>query len=130
MTASNVWAGVSIENTRWVCRADYLREVPAAIHFISAEPLLGPLVDLDLTDIHWLIAGGESGHHARPAKCDWLRELRDLCKAEGVAFFFKKWGGRTPKAGGRLLDGREWNEMPASRRRDGEATSTNREKVS
>jgi len=109
---SNVWMGVSIENNRWICRADYLREVPAAVRFISAEPLLGPLVDLDLTDIHWLIAGGESGHRARPVQREWLREMRDLCKAEGVAFFFKQWGGRTPKAGGRELDGREWSELP------------------
>jgi protein gp37 len=109
---SNVWMGVSIENKRWVCRADYLRQVPAAIRFISAEPLLGPLVGLDLTDIDWLIAGGESGHRARPVQRAWLRELRDLCKAEGVAFFFKQWGGRTPKAGGRKLDGREWSQLP------------------
>src|SRR5262249_45757134 len=109
---SNVWMGVSIENKRWVCRADFLRDVPAAIRFISAEPLLGPLVGLDLTDIHWLIAGGESGHRARPVKREWLRELRDLCKTESVAFFFKQWGGRTPKAGGRRLDGREWSQLP------------------
>jgi protein gp37 len=109
---SNVWMGVSIENKRWVCRADYLREVPAAIRFISAEPLLGPLVGLELTDINWLIAGGESGHRARPVQRAWLRELRDLCTAKGVAFFFKQWGGRTPKAGGRKLDGREWSQLP------------------
>ena len=109
----NVWMGVSIENGRWVERAEYLREVPAAVRFISAEPLLGPLDGLDLSSIQWLIAGGESGHQHRPVKPEWLRALRDRCQAEGIAFFFKQWGGRTPKAGGRLLDGLEWSEMPA-----------------
>lgn len=118
---SNVWMGVSIENKRWVFRADYLREVPAAIRFISAEPLLGPLVGLDLAGIDWLIAGGESGHHARPVQRAWLRELRDLCKTESVAFFFKQWGGRTPKAGGRELDGREWSQLPLAAVRSGRA---------
>lgn len=110
----NVWIGVSIENRRWVERADYLRRVPAAVRFISAEPLLGPLDDLDLDGIDWLIAGGESGHRHRPVKAEWVRDLRDLCQAEDVAFFLKQWGGRTPKAGGRLLDGVEWSEMPAA----------------
>ncbi len=112
---SNVWMGVSIENRRFVDRADLLREVPAAVRFISAEPLLGPLEGLDLAEIDWLIAGGESGHRARPAKPEWVRELRDRCRGEGVAFFFKQWGGRTPKAGGRLLDGVQYDEMPSSR---------------
>src|SRR5581483_10006256 len=109
---SNVWMGVSIENKRWVCRADYLRQVPAAVRFISAEPLLGPLDGLSLDGIDWLIAGGESGHRSRPVKVEWLRELRDSCAKAGVAFFFKQWGGRTPKAGGRELDGREWSQLP------------------
>jgi protein gp37 len=109
---NNVWMGVSIENKRWVRRADYLREVPAAVRFISAEPLLGALESLDLTGIDWLIAGGESGHGSRPVKVEWLRELRDKCDTEGVAFFFKQWGGRTPKAGGRELDGQEWSQLP------------------
>jgi protein gp37 len=109
---SNVWMGVSIENKRWVCRADYLRQVPAAVRFISGEPLLGRLERLNLTGIDWLIAGGESGHRARPVDPEWLRELRDLCTEEGVSFFFKQWGGRTPKAGGRKLDGREWSQLP------------------
>jgi three-Cys-motif partner protein len=108
----NVWMGVSIENKRWVCRADHLRHVPAAVRFISAEPLLGPLTGLDLTDIHWLIAGGESGPRHRPADAEWFRELREQCLQSGVAFFFKQWGGPRAKSGGRLLDGREWNEMP------------------
>jgi protein gp37 len=108
----NVWMGVSIENNRWVGRADYLRQVPAAVRFISAEPLLGPLDEVDLDGIDWLIAGGESGRRHRPVHPEWIRDLRDRCQAEGVSFFLKQWGGRTPKAAGRLLDGVEWSEMP------------------
>jgi protein gp37 len=109
---TNVWMGVSIENRRFVQRAERLREVPAAVRFISAEPLLGPLEGLDLTGVDWLIAGGESGHRHRPVQKQWLTDLRDRCVDEGVAFFFKQWGGRTPKAGGRVLDGRTWDELP------------------
>jgi protein gp37 len=108
----NIWIGVSIENRRFVHRADYLRQVDAAVRFISAEPLLGPLETLDFLDIDWLIAGGESGPRHRPCRIEWLRDLRDRCTDDGVAFFFKQWGGRTPKAGGRLLDGRTWDEIP------------------
>lgn len=108
----NVWMGVSVENRRFVKRADYLRGVPAAVRFISAEPLLGPLEGLDLDGIDWLIAGGESGHRHRPVRIEWIRDLRDRCLSERVAFFFKQWGGRTPKAGGRDLDGRTWDELP------------------
>lgn len=110
----NVWLGVSIENKRWVGRADDLRAVPAAVRFISAEPLLGRLEGLKLTGIDWLIAGGESGYRHRPVDPEWVRELRDRCEAESVAFFFKQWGGRTSKSGGRELDGRTWSEMPTS----------------
>jgi protein gp37 len=108
----NVWMGVSIENKRWVLRADHLREVPAAVRFISAEPLLGPLTGLNLDCIDWLIAGGESGPRHRPVDAEWIRTLRDQCRQEEVAFFFKQWGGVRAKSGGRQLDGREWNEMP------------------
>ena len=108
----NVWMGVSIENRRFVHRADYLRRVPASVRFISAEPLLGPLEGLDLSAVDWLIAGGESGFRHRPMREDWVLELRDRCVAEGVAFFFKQWGGRTSKSGGRLLAGRTWDELP------------------
>jgi protein gp37 len=108
----HIWMGVSIENRRFVHRADVLREVPAAIRFISAEPLLGPLEGLDLTDIHWLIAGGESGASHRPIREEWVLGLRDRCAEEDVAFFFKQWGGFRPKSNGRLLEGREWNAMP------------------
>jgi len=111
----NVWMGVSIENRRFVHRADYLRQVPAAVRFISAEPLLGPLEDLNLGGVDWLIAGGESGPGHRPVREEWLIELRDRCSEEDVAFFFKQWGGARPKSGGRLLDGRSWDEMPAER---------------
>ena len=108
----NVWMGVSVENDRYAFRVDHLRTVPASMRFVSAEPLLGPLPELDLTSIHWLIAGGESGPNARPMDESWVRGLRDHCQAEGVAFFFKQWGGRTPKSGGRELDGAYHNEMP------------------
>jgi protein gp37 len=113
----NVWMGVTIENRRFVRRADYLRQVPATVRFISAEPLLGPLEGLDLDGIDWLIAGGESGPKHRPVKVEWLRELRDRCEHEGVAYFFKQWGGRRPKSGGRELDGRTWDQMPPVRSR-------------
>jgi protein gp37 len=109
---ANVWMGVSIENRRFVWRADRLRTVPAAVRFISAEPLLGPLEGLNLAGIDWLIAGGESGHRHRPLNPAWVRELRDRCQQEEVAFFFKQWGGRTSKAGGRDLDGQTWSQMP------------------
>jgi protein gp37 len=112
---ANVWMGVSIENKRWALRADYLRKVPAAVRFISAEPLLGPLTNLDLTGIDWLIAGGESGHRHRPVHVEWVRQLRDRCKDEDVSFFFKQWGGRTSKARGRVLDDQEWSELPTPR---------------
>jgi protein gp37 len=108
----NVWMGVSIENRRFVHRADVLRQVPSVVRFISAEPLLGPLEGLDLDGIDWLIAGGESGYRHRPVRVEWLRDLRDSCVAHGIRFFFKQWGGRHSRAGGRMLDGREWSEMP------------------
>jgi protein gp37 len=109
----NVWLGVSVENNRYLHRADTLRTVPAAVRFISAEPLLGPLGGLDLSGIGWVIAGGESGHGHRQPDDAWFRDLRDQCAAAGVPFFFKQQGGATPKAGGRLLDGRTHNAMPA-----------------
>jgi protein gp37 len=114
---ANVWIGVSIENRRFVHRADHLRAVPSAVRFISAEPLLGPLTELDLSGIDWLIVGGESGPRHRPVHEAWVTALRDRCAAEGVAFFFKQWGGRQPTSGGRLLEGREWSEMPNAARR-------------
>ena len=109
---NNVWMGASIENRRFVHRADYLRQVNAAVRFISAEPLLGPLDKLDLTGIHWLIAGGESGPRHRPVREEWLWDLQKKCDEAGVPFFFKQWGGHRAKSGGRILGDREWNEMP------------------
>jgi protein gp37 len=119
----NVWLGTSIESSTYAWRADHLRETPAAVRFISAEPLLEPLVFPDgyggwypggvrLHDIDWLIVGGESGAGHRPIDPQWVRDLRDAARASGTAFFFKQWGGHTPKAGGRELDGRTWDEMP------------------
>jgi protein gp37 len=123
----NVWLGTSIESCTYAQRADYLRQAPAAVRFISAEPLLGPLVfpkadgsgdyfpgGLDLERIDWLICGGESGTGHRPVSPEWVRDLRDATGIAGTAFFFKQWGGQTPKAGGRLLDGQMWDEFPAS----------------
>jgi protein gp37 len=112
---ANVWMGVSVEDDTQRERVDQLRVVPAAVRFISAEPLLGPLADLNLDGIDWLIAGGESGQGCRPMDPAWVRGLRDQCVAADTAFFFKQWGGRTPKAGGRSLDGRTWDEMPVPR---------------
>ena len=108
----NVWIGVSIEDGDQLLRADHLRQVSAAVRFLSCEPLLGPLDNLDLTGIGWVIAGGESGPGWRPVDPSWVADLRDACTAVDVPFFFKQWGGRTPKAGGRLLDGVLWDEMP------------------
>jgi Bacteriophage protein gp37 len=111
----NVWLGTSIELDRWVGRADALRDTPAAVRFISAEPLLGPLPSLKLLDIDWLIVGGESGSSHRPMREEWVVDLRDRAHAADVAFFFKQWGGRTPKAGGRNLDGRTYDKYPPAR---------------
>ncbi|MFE6456256.1 DUF5131 family protein [Streptomyces cinereoruber] len=109
---SNLWMGVSVENGDQLDRVDDLRAVPAAVRFLSCEPLLGPLTGLNLDGIGWVIAGGESGPGHRPVEEEWLIDIRDLCSAAGVPFFFKQWGGRTPKAGGRELEGQIWSEMP------------------
>lgn len=108
----NVWMGVSVENSRYRFRVDHLRTVPAMVRFLSLEPLIGPLPDLDLTAIHWVIVGGESGPQARPIAESWVQDIRDQCVSADVPFFFKQWGGRTPKAGGRTLDGRTHDGMP------------------
>lgn len=107
----NVWLGVSVENQNYVERLEYLRRVPVSVRFISCEPLLGEL-RLDLTGIDWVIVGGESGLKHRRMQLRWVEEIRDQCQNAGVAFFFKQVGGKTPKAGGRLLDGVIWDEMP------------------
>lgn len=108
----HVWMGVSIEDMRVANRADALRAIPAAVRFVSAEPLLGPLDAMPLDGINWVIAGGESGPRHRPVDPEWVRSLRDHCADADVAFFFKQWGGRAPKSNGRELDGREWSQMP------------------
>ena len=108
----NVWMGVTVETPRYAFRIDHLRSVGAAVRFISAEPLLDALPGLDLTDIHWLIAGGESGPRARRIEEEWVLDLRDQCAAAEVEFFFKQWGGRTPKARGRELQGQFHDAMP------------------
>jgi protein gp37 len=110
----NVWMGVSVENEAALARVDDLRGVPAAVRFLSCEPLLSPLTGLDLGGIGWVIAGGESGHRHRPVKPAWVREIRDRCVETDTPFFFKQWGGRTPKQGGRTLDGHTWDEMPVN----------------
>jgi protein gp37 len=120
---SNVWIGVSVEDSSALYRVDHLRQVPAAVRFLSCEPLLGPLDGLNLDGIHWVIAGGESGPHYRPVEINWVRGIRDVCGDEGVPFFFKQWGGRTPKMLGRELDGRRWDEMPTARNSVPRATS-------
>lgn len=109
----NLWMGVSVENNRELYRVDDLRTVPAAVRFLSCEPLIGPLDGLDLQGIGWVIAGGESGPGRRPLDVSWVTAIRDRCVEAQVPFFFKQWGGRTPKEGGRELDGRRWDQMPA-----------------
>lgn len=110
----NIWQGVSIENMNVAWRADELRKVPAYVRFLSLEPLLGPLDELDLSGIHWVIVGGESGPGARPMKKEWVRTLRDRCRDEAVPFFFKQWGGVQKHRYGRTLDRRTWSEFPSS----------------
>ena len=112
----NLWMGVSVESADVVERIDHLRATPAAVRFLSCEPLLTALPALDLRGIDWLIAGGESGPRARPMPVEWAIDLRDQCQDAGVAFFFKQHGGRTPKANGRELEGRTWDEMPSRER--------------
>lgn len=109
----HIWMGTSVEDQEVVHRVDHLRMLPAEIRFLSCEPLLGRL-DLDLTGIHWVIVGGESGVGYRRMKEEWALAVQDQCEASGVAFFFKQWGGRTPKAGGRTLLNQTWDEMPFS----------------
>jgi protein gp37 len=108
----NAWMGVSVENDRYTMRVPHLLRCGANVKFLSCEPLLGPLPSLCLEGLDWVIVGGESGRHARFIDPDWVRAIRDQCEADGIAFFFKQWGGATPKAGGRELDGRTWDEMP------------------
>lgn len=109
---THIWFGVSVESAVGQARIEHLRTSPAAVRFLSVEPLIGPVGKIDLKGIHWVIAGGESGPGARPMHIDWAREIRDQCAAQRVPFFFKQWGGIRPKSGGRDLDGRQWNQFP------------------
>lgn len=111
----HIWLGVSVEDATGVARINHLREAPAAVRFLSVEPLIGPVGLVDLSGIHWVIAGGESGPGARILNINWARDIRDQCTRQNVAFFFKQWGGIRPKSGGRELDGREWNQFPPNK---------------
>lgn len=112
----NVWLGTSVENNAVVERIDDLRKVPAAIRFVSLEPLIGSVSDADLTDIHWAIVGGESGPKARPMDPEWVDDIKDLCDRAGSAFFFKQWGGVNKKQTGRVYRGRTWDQFPEAMR--------------
>jgi protein gp37 len=108
----HIWAGVSVESAHYVSRIDALRRTGAHVKFLSLEPLLEPLANLDLHGIHWVIVGGESGPGARPMEVAWVLDLRDQCRRAGIAFFFKQWGGVHKQRAGRLLEGRTWDELP------------------
>lgn len=108
----NIWMGVSVEDENNIERIDFLRKTRAKVKFLSLEPLLGPLPNLNLKKIDWVIVGGESGHKPRPMKSDWVLDIQEQCKKKGVAFFFKQWGGKNKKKNGRLLNGKTYDEMP------------------
>jgi protein gp37 len=108
----NIWMGVSVESQEYTFRIDHLRETGAHIKFLSLEPLLGPLTNLNLEGIDWVIVGGESGPGARVMRSEWVLDIRDQCKDAGIPFFFKQWGGTNKKRNGRLLEGRTWDDMP------------------
>lgn len=114
---THIWLGVSVEDGGRKSRIRHLQDAPAGMRFLSIEPLIGPIGQIDLTNIDWVIVGGESGPGARSVDIAWVRDIRDQCIANGVRFFFKQWGGLRPKSGGRMLDGREWNELPPLRSR-------------
>ena len=108
----NIWMGVSVEDERVKDRINYLRKTKAKVKFLSLEPLIGPLPNLNLKKIDWVIVGGESGHRPRPMDAEWVLDIQEQCKEVGVPFFFKQWGGRNKKASGRLLNGKTYDEMP------------------
>ncbi|QPC45041.1 phage Gp37/Gp68 family protein [Kaustia mangrovi] len=109
---THIWLGVSVEDAAHTSRICHLQDINSPARFISFEPLLGPIGMVDLEGIAWAIVGGESGPRARPMRSVWATQIRDICQRDGVAFFFKQWGGARPKSGGRLLDGEEWNGFP------------------
>lgn len=108
----HIWLGVSVEDRQALSRVEHLRQARASVRFLSVEPLLGPIGKIDLTDIHWVIVGGESGPGFRAMQPEWAEEVRDQCRVQEVAFFFKQWGGLRPKSGGNLLGGRKWAQFP------------------
>lgn len=110
--SENIWMGVTVEDASYIKRIDYLRDVPSVVRFLSLEPLLGPLPQMNLSLIDWVIVGGESGPGARPIDEKWVNDIQQQCKKSNVPFFFKQWGGVNKKKKGRLLNGREYNEMP------------------
>ena len=112
LTPQHIWCGVSVEDNKATARIRHLRDAPISTRFLSIEPLLGPIGDIDIEGVAWVIVGGESGPNARPMKPEWVFEVRSLCERKRIPFFFKQWGGRTPKSGGRLLDGVEYNAIP------------------
>jgi protein gp37 len=121
---SHIWLGVSAEDGACLSRIAHLQQTAASVRFLSLEPLIGPVGHLSLSAIHWVIVGGESGPRARPMNIEWVRAVRDQCRSERVPFFFKQWGGFSPKSGGRLLEGKEWNQFPiALRTRTGSCES-------
>ncbi|MCU0797395.1 MAG: phage Gp37/Gp68 family protein [Akkermansiaceae bacterium] len=115
--SQNIWMGVSVEDERVTHRIDDLRKVPAAVRFLSCEPLIGPLTKMNLKGIDWVIVGGESGANPRPMKAEWALSIRDQCEMNDVAFFFKQWGGRNKKAAGRELDGAHHDTFPTPKKR-------------
>jgi protein gp37 len=108
----NIWMGVSVEDDKVIDRIDFLRKTKANVKFLSCEPLIGPLENLNLKGINWVIVGGESGYNPRPMNSNWVIDIQEQCKKSDVAFFFKQWGGRNKKANGRILNGKTYNEMP------------------
>ncbi|MDQ3109252.1 MAG: phage Gp37/Gp68 family protein [Bacteroidota bacterium] len=109
----NIWMGVSVENGKVIKRIDHLRQTNAVIKFLSLEPLIGPLPELNLDRIHWVIVGGESGPGARPMDKEWVVDIKKQCEKDRVAFFFKQWGGKRKKKAGRILDGKTYDQMPS-----------------
>ena len=109
---NHIWCGVSVEDQAAITRVRHLQEAPAVVRFLSVEPLLGPVGFGDISGISWVIVGGESGPNARPPEASWVIDIRNLCEEKGIPFFFKQWGGKTSKSGGRLLEGKEYSAMP------------------
>jgi len=123
----NLWFGVSVEDGSKTSRIRHLRQANATIRFLSIEPLLGPIGELDLSEIDWVIVGGESGPRARPMDVNWARQIRDHCETQNIPFFFKQWGGRSPKTGGRMLDGEIHDAFPTAAFEPGNESNEQRE---